>query len=75
MKVTSDYTGATYKPLGSKKAIKYFYRVASTKNGMSIVEIDFNGKVYSLEVKTDPKNKKLDMSPVIGLIEEIINPC
>lgn len=75
MKVTSDYTGATYKPLGSKKAIKYFYRVASTKNGISVVEIDFNGKVYSLEVKTDPKNNKLDMSPVIGLIEEIINPC
>ena len=75
MQITSDYTEAKYKPFEDKKAIKYKYRVASTANGISVVEIDFNGKVYSLEIKTNPENNELDMSPVIGLIDEIINPC
>lgn len=75
MSVTSDYTEAKFTQAQTNKVIKYKYRVASMKNGISVVEIDFNGKVYSLDVQTDPKNNALDMSPIIGLIDEIINPC
>ena len=75
MSVTSDYTEAKFTQAQTNKVIKYKYRVTSTNDGISVVEIDFNGKVYSLDVKTDPVNNALDMSPVIGLIDEIINPC
>jgi hypothetical protein len=54
------------------------YKVVSLTDEISRVEVDINGKIYNVEVpiiKSKKGSDKIDQTYLIGVIENIINPC
>lgn len=54
------------------------YKVVSLTDEISRVEVDINGKIYNVEVpiiKSKKGSDKIDQTYLIGVVENIINPC
>ena len=59
-------------------SIQFKYRVVSQSDGVSRVEIDVDGKIYNVEVPVKKSSKSTDMldqNYLIGLVENLVNPC
>lgn len=59
-------------------SVQFKYRVVSQTDKVNRVEIDINGKIYNVEVPVKKSSKgvdKLDQTYLIGLVENIVNPC
>ena len=59
-------------------SVEFKYRVVSQSDGINRVEIDVDGKIYNVEVPVKKSSKgtdKLDQAYLIGLVENIVNPC
>ena len=67
-----------FEPVSYKDgAVQFRYRVVSLTDEVSRVEVDINGKIYNVEVPIKKSNKKskIDQAYLIGVVEDIINPC